>query len=707
MNRRLFPFLLLLMTLNTLSAQDYPTRFVNNWIGTGGHGHVFLGANVPFGYVQVGPTEHTRGWDWCSGYHYSDSILIGFGHQHLSGTGVGDLGDIAFLPVSNTAQKEILFSHRDEIVRPGYYAIQLRQPNVFVELTATQRVAFHRYTFQKNGQKRRLRIDLEQGVGWDGCIASEIRQENERTISGYRVSKGWAFKQRTFFAAEFSQPVTVEQQQGDTIVILNMEDNDKPLLVKCALSPVSVENARMNMLAELPGWNFGETVENAEKAWNEQLSKIRIDTDDRDAKTIFYTALYHTMTAPSVFADVNGQYRGADGEVHRGDFTNYTTFSLWDTYRAAHPLMTLIHTDRIADMAETMVHIYQQQGRLPVWFLMECETDCMVGNPGVIALGDMVVKGLVKHPEEAYQAMKASSMTDLRSINLLKQYGFLPYDKEPSNETVAKALEYCISDDAVAKVAKMSGHDADYEYFHQRSMSYAKYFDQDTHFMRPVDAQGHFRTPFDPFGGVSMKDYTEGNAWQYTWLVPHDVEGLVRLFGGRKSFVEKLDSLFVVEGNLGEEAPPDITGLIGQYAHGNEPSHHIIYLYNYVGHPEKSAPLLRQVMREMYHNDIDGLSGNEDVGQMSAWYVLSAMGLYQVEPVGGKFIIGTPLFREATIHVGNGKSFTIRALNNSDENIYVKTCRLNGETLTRPYVTYKEIMAGGTLELEMSKELFN
>ena len=702
MKYRIISIFVVLLSLNTVSADDHPTRFVNTWIGTGGHGHVFLGANVPFGFVQVGPTEHTRGWDWCSGYHYSDSILIGFGHLHLSGTGVGDLGDVAFLPVSNPKQREIRFSHRDEIARPGYYAIQLRQPNVFAEFTATPRVAFHRYTFLNNGQPRLLNIDLEQGVGWDRRQDSHIEQESATMISGYRFSRGWASKQRVYFVAEFSQPVSVVKQEGDTILTIRMEDNPHPLLVKCALTAVSVENAKLNLKAELPGWNFGETVEKAEKAWDEQLSKVAIETEDTDARTIFYTALYHTMTAPSVFCDVNGQYRGSDDGIYQGNFTNYTTFSLWDTYRAAHPLMTILHTDRIADMAETMVNIYRQQGRLPVWHLMGCETDCMVGNPGVIALGDMVVKGLTKDPEAAFQAMKASSMTDLRSINLLKEYGYLPFDKEPSNETVAKALEYCISDDAVAQVAKMLGHNDDYTYFHQRSLSYQKYFDPKTQFMRPIDARGQFRTSFDPFGGESLKDYTEGNAWQYTWLVPHDVKGLVSLFGSEKRFVEKLDSLFIVEGNLGEEAPPDITGLIGQYAHGNEPSHHIIYLYNYVGHPEKSAPLLRQVMSEMYHNDFDGLSGNEDVGQMSAWYVLSAMGLYQVEPVGGKFIIGTPLFNEATINLCNGKTFTIKAQNNSSTNIYVKSSKLNGQPLTRPYITYSEIMSGGLLEIEMT-----
>ena len=683
------------------SAQQL-TRYVNPWIGTGGHGHVFIGANVPFGFVQVGPTEHTRGWDWCSGYHYSDSILIGFSHTHLSGTGVGELGDIGFLPVVNTCQREIRFSHKDETARPGYYSIMLRNPNVFVELTATERTAFQRYTFADNRPRHLLKIDLDQGVGWDRRTECAIQQESATVISGYRFSRGWANCQRVFFVAEFSMPVSIEKQEGDSILTLAAECGKKPLLVKCALSAVSVENAKANLRAELPAWDFGQAAADAEKAWERQLAKVTVSTSDPDVRTIFYTSLFHTMTAPSVFCDVNGQYRGADDKVYQGDFTNYTTFSLWDTYRAAHPLMTLIHTDRTADMAATMVHIYEQQGRLPVWHLMGCETDCMVGNPGVIALGDMVVKGLAPNPEAAFQAMRASSMTDLRSINLLKQYGYLPFDKEPSNETVAKALEYCISDDAVAQVARMLGHTDDYDYFHSRSLSYRRYFDANTHFMRPVDANGQFRTPFDPFGGESLKDYTEGNAWQYTWLVPHDVEGLVRLFGTKEAFASKLDSLFVVEGNLGENAPPDISGLIGQYAHGNEPSHHIIYLYNYIGQPEKSAPLLRQVMTQLYHNDPDGLSGNEDVGQMSAWYVLSALGLYQVEPVGGKFIIGSPIFDEATIQVGQERTFTIKAHNNSPVNINVTGVQLNGEVYDKPYIRYQDIMAGGVLELEMA-----
>jgi predicted alpha-1,2-mannosidase len=707
---RLCSTALLLAAALTTFAQDcrHESRFtdyVNPWIGTGGHGHVFLGANVPFGLVQLGPTEHNQGWDWCSGYHVSDSVLVGFGHMHLSGTGIGDLGDIGFLPVAHCCTTDTKFSHANETVRPGYYAIRLQEPNVFVELTATQRVGFQRYTFGADVANPMIRLDLKQGIGWDNVKKTAITQESPTTISGFRQSKGWADNQQVFFAAEFSTPVKVKKQVGDTIMVLTVEKASQPVMVKCALSAVSIEDAKANLKAEIPGWDFKATVAAADKAWNDELGKIAVDTDDANVRTIFYTALYHTMTAPSVFCDVTGRYRGADGKVHQGDFTNYTTFSLWDTYRAAHPLMTLIHPEKQRDIAATLMHIFEQQGKLPVWHLMGNETDCMVGNPGVNVLADLVLKGFVADRESAFQAMKTSAMLDERGMNLLKQYDYLPYDKDSTFETVAKGLEYALADDGIARVARLLGKKADYKYFYNRSRAYSHYFDPKTGFMRGLGSDGKFREPFDPFNTIHRQDdYTEGNAWQYTWLVPHDVGGLVRLFGGEKKFVEKFDSLFIVSGDLGAEASPDISGLIGQYAHGNEPSHHVIYMYNYIGQPWKAARLLRQTMREMYFNDYDGLSGNEDVGQMSAWYVLSSIGLYQVEPAGGKFVIGTPIFHEAKVNVGGGKTFTVKAVNNSAENIYVQSARLNGKTYTKSYLMYQDIMAGGILELEMGSQ---
>lgn len=415
--------------------------------------------------------------------------------------------------------------------------------------------------------------------------------------------------------------------------------------------------------------------------------------------------MYHSMTAPSVFSDVNGQYRGADGKVHDGNFTNYTTLSLWDTYRAAHPLMTMIHTDMLPDMASTFINIYRQQGQLPVWHLMGNETNCMVGNPGIPVLADMVLKGYVKDKEGAYEALKQSALREDRGLGLLKKYGYLPYDKEKTKETVAKGLEYALADACVAKVARMLGKKQDAKYFEKRAKSYSTYFDKETGFMRGIGSDGKFRTPFDPFSAEHRDDdYTEGNAWQYTWLVPHDVHGLVKLFGNEQKFVTKLDSLFIVTGNMGDNASPDISGLIGQYAHGNEPSHHVLYMYNYVGQPWKGARLLRQTMDEMYKDDFDGLSGNEDVGQMSAWYILSSLGLYQVEPAGGKYIIGSPIFDKASLNVGKGKTFSIICRDNSKENMYIQHAKLNGKPYTKSYIMYSDIMKGGTLELQMGSQ---
>ena len=707
MKRLIFVLLTIMGVLAATAGNNGLIQWVNPTIGTGGHGHVFLGANVPFGYVQLGPTEHTRGWDWCSGYHTSDSVLIGFGHQHLSGTGIGDLGDIALLPVTDRNRREIIFSHSDEMVRPGFYGVILRdggKPYVKVELTATLRTGMHRYTFAPELETIQLLLDLGQGTGWDSPKQMKMTQLTPRTITGYRHSSGWAKNQKVFFAMEFSQDVKLEQLNGDTLGLITTQNIAKPLMVKVGLSAVSVENAALNLVKENPRWDFNGIARAADKAWCDELSKISITTANEDDKKVFYTALYHTMVAPSVFSDVNGEYRGADGKRHQGDFTNYTTLSLWDTYRAAHPLQTLIHREKQRDMAQTFLHIFEQQGKLPVWHLMGNETDCMVGNPGVPVLADLLLKGFDVDAKAALNAMKTSAMLDERSMGLLKQYGYIPYDLEPDKETVARGLEYALADWCIARVAKQVGDKEAFNYFDKRCRSYKYYFDKKSRFMRGKDSKGNFRDikDFDPLSTKHRNDdYCEGNAWQYTWLVPHDVHGLVKLFGSEKAFVSKLDSLFIIEGDMGEEASPDVTGLIGQYAHGNEPSHHIIYMYNYVGQPWKTAQLVRRVLREQYRNDLDGLSGNEDVGQMSAWYVLSSIGLYQEEPAGGKYIIGSPLFDEATINVGDGKTFTVKALNNSDENIYVQSATLNGIPYDKSYIDYRDIIAGGTLTLTM------
>lgn len=693
-----------LATIFSVSAQDY-TQYVNPFIGTGGHGHVFLGANVPFGNIQAGPTQKKQGWDWCSGYHYSDSTVIGFGQMHLSGTGIGDLGDVSLLPITNPSQREVKFSHRAEYVRPGYYSVMLAS-GIRVELTATQRVAFHRYSFPADATKGYIALNLAQGIGWDKMTSCKFKQESDKTITGFRMSEGWAKDQRVYFVAEFSEPVKLEENERDTIGIFSVASTNQPLLVKVGISAVSVENARENLQQELPGWNFASIVAKANADWNRELSKIAIKTQDERAKRIFYTALYHTMIAPSVFSDVNGEYRGADGKTHKGDFTDYTTFSLWDTYRAAFPLMTLIQPEMQRDLAETMLHIFKQQGKLPVWHLMGNETDCMVGNPGIPVLVDIALKGFNVDKKAVFEAVKASAMRDERGMGLLKKYGYIPCDLDPEKETVAKGLEYALADACIAKLAKQLGKTEDYKYFYKRSQSYRDfYFDKQTKFMRGVTSDHKFREPFDPFSTVHRQDdYTEGNAWQYVWLVPHDVHGLVAAFGGEKPFVSKLDSLFIVNGDMGAEASPDITGLIGQYAHGNEPSHHILYMYNYVGQPWKGADKIRYVLANLYHDDFDGLSGNEDVGQMSAWYILSSVGFYQVDPAGGRYVFGSPLFDEATLNVGNGKTFRVVAHNNSSENKYIQSAKLNGKPYTRSYIDFKDIVRGGTLEFVMGNK---
>lgn len=677
------------------------TQYVNQYVGTGGHGHTFMGANVPFGLVQLGPTEPTRGWDWCSGYYYDDDELIGFGHMHLSGTGIGCLGDVAFLPVKDFKQTSARFTHDAEKVHPGYYSLQLTDPNVLVELTATERCGFHRYTF-KNGAKAQLALDLSQCIGWDKLNDCLLTQESTTRLTGFRRSNGWAADRRIYFSIDFSQPVTVHRLDSMERVVLSVADNTKPLLVKVALSPVSIDKAKLNMQAEMAGWDFDATVKAADDAWNRELARIQIQTNDQTKKRVFYTAMYHLMTSCSKFNDVDREYRGADGKVHKADFTNYTTLSLWDTYRAAHPLMTVAFPEMQRDFAQTFLNIYKQQGRLPVWHLMGSETDCMVGNPGAIVLADLTMKGFVEDKELALEALKATQMKDIRSLGLLKEHGYIPWNLEPENETVAKALEYCAADDGVAKVANLLGKSDDYNYFFNRSRSYKKYYDPETRFMRAVGTDGKFRLPFNPFFAEHRtNDYTEGNAWQYTFLVPHDVKGLINLFGSDKAFMSKLDSLFFVEGWAGDNASPDMSGMTGQYAHGNEPSHHVIYMYNYAGRPDKAAPLLRKMLNEMYLDQPDGLSGNEDVGQMSAWYILSSVGLYQVDPVGGRFVIGSPLFDKATVNVGAGKTFTVVAKNNSDRNIYVQSARLNGKALKNSYIDFNDISHGGTLELVM------
>lgn len=704
------------------------TRYVDQYIGTGFHGHVFVGANVPFGAVQLGPTNISKGWDWCSGYHISDSTIIGFQHTHLSGTGIGDLGDISFMPTTGSVIVNkgtlanpssgyfSLFSHKDEIVKPGYYAVKLKKYNIRAELTASTRVGYHRYTYPA-GEQANIIIDLTEGVA-DRTTDAYIKQKDKYTIEGYRFSRGWAADQRIYFTAVFSKPIEKFAVYDSTALKQGVEINSKnarcaltfaksnvpeKVEIKVGISPVSCANALQNIKAEIPGWNFNLTATNADLAWNKELGRITIKADSLSQLKKFYTALYHTMIAPSTFNDVNGEYWGTDKKVHKdGSFKNLTTFSLWDTYRSANPLYTIMQPDRVPDMINTMLNIYKQQGRLPVWHLMANETNTMVGNSAVPIIVDAYLKGFKGFDANlAYEAVKKTQMQDLRGLKYVKELGFIPADS--SRESVAMGLEYSINDWCIAQMAKKLGKMNDYQYFSGRATNYQKYFDPQSRFMRGKVSADTWRTPFSPFESRHEKDdYTEGNAWQYTWLVPQDVEGLITLLGGEKPFIKKLDSLFVVNGDLGAEHSPDISGLIGQYAHGNEPSHHITYLYAYVGQPWKTADKVRYILNNFYTTKADGIIGNEDVGQMSAWYVLSSLGFYPVNPANGNYVFGSPNINSAVIQLPSGKSFTITVKNNSANNRYISSMVLDGKPYSKNYLKHTDLVAGGTVVITMT-----
>jgi len=722
----------LLAACSTPQAEDYAS-YVNPKIGTGGHGHVFVGANVPFGFVQLGPTSIPQSWDWCSGYHDSDNTVIGFSHTHLSGTGIGDLFDVTVMPVIGltTAERGTedrpdrgAWSYADrsqEVAEPGYYSVPLERYGIKAELTATSRVGFHRYTFPE-ASNAAIIFDLENGGCWDDVTDAGfdvVKNDGGKVIAlgGYRYSSGWARNQKIFFWATFSTPLenfSVEQNTSRDSergrerkalygrCDLGNTTAGQQILVKVALSPVSVEGAKANMTAELSGWDFEAVKAAARTAWNSELGKVKIETDDADKRTVFYTALYHTMVAPSQYNDVDGRYRGSDDVVREGNFQNYTTFSLWDTYRAAMPLMTLIHPEKMNDMVATMYHIYKEQGDLPVWHLMGNETDCMVGNPGLIAFADAVVKGFRAglSDDEIIEAMTVTATTPDRGQDLRMQYGFIPADLY--HESVANDMEYAVADGALANAAEYLGRKDIAAAYRERSHSYRHFWDPELQFMRGRKTDGSFTEPFDPiYSRHETSDYTEGTGWQYIWLVPQDVDGLVALFGSKEAMETKLDGLFEAPDHIeGENASPDISGLIGQYAHGNEPGHHTIYLYSMLGRPDKAAARLHQVYGQMYFNDVEGLAGNEDVGQMSAWYVLSSMGFYQVEPACPRFWFGLPLFSKEVVKVAGGE-FTIKAEGPLDG--HIASVKLNGQPYDLPYIEYKDIVAGGTLEYTLVK----
>ncbi|MDB5112605.1 MAG: glycoside hydrolase family 92 protein [Mucilaginibacter sp.] len=723
-----FAILIFFVTYNVSNAQNHVaphlTSYVDPYIGSGGHGHVFVGASVPFGAVQVGPENFYKGWDWCSGYNYGDSVLIGFSQTHLSGTGIGDLSDVLIMPYTGAIKTDkgvektpgsgyaSRYSHKNEKVRPGYYSVKLDDYGINVELTATERVAFHQYHFPA-GKEAHVIIDLKEGIN-DRSTDTYIKQVDEYTLEGYRYSSGWAKNQWLFFAIRSSQPLPkLSVYDGNKLLdgtsgkgtgikgLVSFANAPSNLQLKVGISPVSSANALANINAEIPAWDFQKTVQAADAKWNKELSKIDVQTKNLTNKRIFYTALYHTMINPAMFNDHNGDYRGADKKVYtNAPFTNYTVFSLWDTYRADNPLYILTQPKRTADMINTMLAIYQQQGKLPIWHLMGNETGTMVGISSMQVVDEAYLKGIKGFDvEKAYEAVKNTAMSDSLGMVYVKKFKPIPTDKQ--SRPVAKALEYAISDGSTALMAKKLGKTDDYNYFKKRAENYKLYFDPSDKFFKGKLSDGNWSPGFDPLKSKNNL-YAEGNAWQYLWLVPQDVPGLVSLLGGEKSFNDRLDEFFKLnyteEGGLG-----DLTGLIGQYAHGNEPSHHITYLYTYTGEQWKTAEKVRFIMKDFYKAIPDGIIGNEDCGQMSAWYVFSSMGFYPVLPASGAYVMGSPLFDKATLNLENGKKFTVETINNSPENIYIQSMALNGKPYKNSYILHQDIVNGGKLTVVMGK----
>lgn len=709
-----------------VTSQEKLTSYVDPFIGTADHGHTFPGATLPFGGVQLSPDNPTEGWDWCSGYNYSDSILAGFSHTHLSGTGIGDLQDVKFLPVMKAAKEDqdpakffksswSLYHHEGEKAHPGYYSLNLDN-GILCEMTVTQRCGFHRYNFPEKGE-RALLLDLAFKVNWDNAMESMIKIVDDHTVVGYRLSKGWAKDQRIYFAARFSESFSalvgenkfVKAQVGKEYhskgmtASLSFASNTKEVMAKVGISSASVDGALKNLEVELPNWDFEAVKSKADAIWENELAKTRVEGKDTKAKTIFYTAAYHSYLAPYTHSDLNGEYKGPDGKIHKTKgYTQYTVFSLWDTFRAAHPLYTLTQSDKVGDMIQSMLAYYQEFGQLPVWDLCGNETFCMIGYHSVPVIVEAYFKGIGNFdPQLAFEAMKATAMKDHWGLAALKKYNYIPWELE--NESVSKTLEYAYDDWCIAQMAKALGHKSDYTYFMKRANSFRNVFDASTGFMRGKDAKGEWKKSFDPLYSKHRDDeYTEGNAWQYSWFVPHDIEGLVQLQGGKDAFANKLDSLFIIEQKVkGANASVDISGLIGQYAQGNEPSHHVVYMYNYIGQGWKTQKLVHRIRKELFTAKTNGICGNDDCGQMSAWYVLSSVGFYPVNPAEGIYVLGTPMFSKTTLDLGHGKSFTVLAPEVSDDNYYIQSVRLNGKELNRSYIFHKEIMNGGILEFKM------
>ena len=736
--------------LFSCAEQDLPKEYtdsVNVFIGTGGHGHTFPGATLPHGMVQLSPDTRLLGWDACSGYYYDDTSIMGFTHTHLSGTGIGDYGDILFMPVvgekpliAGTAENpdegyRSRFSHEQESARPGYYQVLLQDDSINVELTATLRAGLHRYTYPKASDAR-LIVDMEPTIHGHQHPVTQIRVVNDSTIAGMKYTVGWAKHHYVYFYAVFSSPFDyklysgTEYQSDSTSVTVNtakavMSFRNLPadgrVLAKVGISSVDEEGARLNVEAEIPNWDFEGVMKQANTVWNEALGKIDIETSDNDSRTVFYTSLYHAFIQPSLESDVDGRYRTMGHEIKQdASYTNYTVFSLWDTFRAAHPLYTIVTPEQNQAFIRSLLRKYDEGGILPKWELASNETGTMIGYHAVSVIADAMMKKQCDFDvKKALEACIRSSVYDTTgvtpmmerqilngklmpvSIKYKNELGYIPCDKVGGS--VSQGLEFAYNDWLIAQMMKEHNRKDLYDKYMELSRNYRNYFDPETKLMRGRLSDGSWITPFDPVSVQRPSNYVEGNAWQWAWFVPQDVEGLMELVGGQKYFEAHLDTLFTTSSELTGDpnAAADVTGMIGQYAHGNEPSHHIPYLYNYAGAPRKTQALVDHILRTLYHNDPNGLSGNEDVGQMSAWYALSAMGFYSFCPGRPVYEIGRPIFDKVTIHLSNGKDFVIQAKNNSVENKYIRSMKLNGEDLAEPRFSHFDLMKGGELIFEM------
>lgn len=728
---RIVRLVILLYTMTfiacTSSVQEKNVDYaccVNPFIGTDFTGNTYPGAQVPFGMVQLSPDNGLPGWDRIAGYFYPDSTIAGFSHTHLSGTGAGDLYDISFMPVTLPYKKADAplgvyskFSHQNEEAYAGYYRVMLSDYNINVELTATPRCGIQRYTFPR--AEAAIFLNLAKAMNWDETVDSYIEIVDSMTLRGYRYSNGWARNQKIYFYAKISKPfknvvidtVSINKDGKRTgtgyVAQLNYTTKEnEQVLVKTAISGVSMEGAEKNWKQEAQENDFDYYLRKAKDTWNRELGKIQIHGGDENDKVVFYTALYHSMLAPTIYDDVDGDYYGPDGKVHTKDgWINYSTFSLWDTYRAQHPLFTLIQPDRVNDMIKSFLAFYEQNGRLPVWNLYGSETDMMIGYHAASVIAEAYLKGIGDFdPKKALEAcVQTANIDEYRGIGVYKEKGYIPYDLTDSynneNWSLSKTLEYAYDDYCIAKMAEKMGEKSIADAFYVRAQNYKNVYNPATSFMQPRASDGGF---LENFNAEAYTPYiTESNGWQYFWSVQHDINGLIVLCGGKKRFEEKLDSMFTLHAEK-DELPIFSTGMIGQYAHGNEPSHHVAYLYNFVDKPHKSQKYISEIVHDLYRNTPDGLCGNEDCGQMSAWYVFSAMGLYPVNPVSCEYELGTPLFPEMCLNLPDGKTFKIQAKGVSRKKCYVKSVKLNGQPVNRSFITHEEITKGGLLEFEMT-----